>query len=119
VDFDGTICDHEFPGIGAPKPFVKEALTVFRAMGFRVLIWTCRTCHWHYDTFGGDPSQPTLERTHVREMIAYLAKHGIPYDEIDDGSRGKPLAEYYIDDKGLRFENNWAALVTRITGIQV
>lgn len=101
VDFDGTLCDHEYPGIG------KEALRLFRRLGYKIMIWTCRTCHWHYDVFGGDPSQPTLERLHVKEMIAWLDANGIEYDEVDDGSRGKPLADFYIDDKGVRFENNW------------
>lgn len=114
VDFDGTLCDHEFPGIGAPKPFAKEALTAFRAMGFHVMIWTCRTSHFHYDVFGGDPDQSTLERVKVKEMIAYLDKHGIPYDEIDDGSRGKPLAQLYIDDRGLRFSDNWTQIMNYV-----
>lgn len=107
VDFDGTCCDHEFPGIGKPKANLKAALTLFRTLGYKILIYTCRTCHWHYDVFGGDPKQPTLEREKVKEMIAWLGEHQIPYDEVDDGSRGKPLAAVYIDDKGMRFEDNW------------
>jgi hypothetical protein len=110
VDFDGTLCEHSFPEIGALRPGAREALTMFRDIGYKVLIYTCRTSHWHYDIFGGDPEQPTLERERVQEMIVWLAKHEIPYDEIDDGSRGKPLADYYIDDKGIRFNNNWGRI---------
>jgi hypothetical protein len=40
-------------------------------------------------------------------MKDWLDEHGIPYDEIDDGTRGKVHAEFYIDDKGVRFANNW------------
>jgi hypothetical protein len=76
------------------------------------LIYSCRTCHWHYDVFGGDPNQNTLERSKVTAMAAFLDDNGIEYDEIDDGSKGKPLAEFYIDDKGLRFEDNWGAIQT-------
>lgn len=115
VDFDKTICDSDFPAAGPVKPFAKEALTIFRAMGFRILIWSCRTCHWHYDQFGGDPAQPTLERKQVQLMIECLDTNGIPYDEIDDGSRGKPLAALYIDDKGMRFADNWRELATYVT----
>lgn len=107
VDFDGTLCDFAFPGIGAPKKGAKEALAGFRRAGYYVMISSCRTSHFHYDIFGGDPAQPTLERDKVKEMIAYLDANGIEYDEIDDGSRGKPMGALYIDDKGMRFDDNW------------
>jgi hypothetical protein len=106
-DFDGTLCDHAFPDIGRVKPGAKEALTMFRKLGYKIMIWTCRTSHWHYDVFGGDPTIPTLERDRVKEMITWLKLHDIPFDYIDDGSKGKPLASVYIDDKGMRFQNNW------------
>lgn len=112
VDFDGTLCDHEFPGIGKMKDGARAALTLFREWGYRVVIWTCRTCHWNYDVFGGNPATPTADRPSVIEMTAWLKANGIPYDEIDDGSRGKPLADFYIDDKGIRFANNWGEIIT-------
>lgn len=106
VDFDGTIVDHEFPKIGALKRGVREALEVFRKAGFRILISSCRTCSWDEETFGRWDCTP-IDRPRVREMIEFLDKEGIPYDEIDNGMRGKPLADLYIDDKGLRFQDNW------------
>lgn len=114
VDFDGTLCDHEYPNIGKIKPGAKEALDLFRALGYTIMIWTCRTCHFNYDVFGGDPTQPTLERTRVLEMKDFLKLHDIPYDIIDDGSKGKPGADYYIDDKAIRFQNNWAEIAYSI-----
>jgi predicted mannosyl-3-phosphoglycerate phosphatase (HAD superfamily) len=106
VDFDGTIVDHEFPKIGALKPGARSALQAFRRMGFRIIVWSCRTCKWQEDTFGSWDC-PTLERPLVREMIEFLDKEGVPYDEIDDGEKGKPLADLYLDDKALRVEDNW------------
>lgn len=117
VDFDGTLCDHEFPGIGAIKPYAREAMVTLKQWGYHIIIWTCRTCHFHYDVFGGDPAQPTLERPAVKQMIAWLDKNGIPYDEVDDGSRGKPLADYYLDDKAIRYENNWPEILAKIGGL--
>lgn len=87
---------------------------MFRGLGYRIIIHSCRTCHWHYDIFGGDPKQPTLLRPTVIAMISWLNKWNIPYDEIDDGTRGKPLANYYIDDKAIRFEDNWPEIQHRI-----
>ena len=111
VDFDGTLCEHKFPGIGAPKVGAKEALKRFRELGFYIIIWTCRTCHFNYETFGGDPTTHTFERQSVKDMIAWLATNGIEYDEIDDGSRGKPLADIYFDDKAVRVDNNWKEIL--------
>lgn len=107
IDFDGTLCEFQYPGIGPPKRYAREALEVFRNLGYRILIYSCRTSHRYYEIFGGDPSQPTMERERVKEMVSWLNEHKIPFDEIDDGSKGKPMADYYIDDKGIRFENNW------------
>lgn len=111
VDFDDTICDSLFPDCGEPKKGVKEALQKFRELGFLILIHTCRTCHWHYNIFGGSRDIPTMERPAVVNMKEWLYKHQIPFDDIDDGSKGKPLADYYCDDKAIRFENNWDEIV--------
>ena len=94
VDFDGTLCDMVFPEIGAIKKDAREALTLFKTLGFKIIIWSCRTCHWDYDIYGGDRNQPTLERDRVKAMAEWLDANGIPYDEIDDGSKGKPGADY-------------------------
>jgi hydroxymethylpyrimidine pyrophosphatase-like HAD family hydrolase len=107
VDFDETIADTTFPTIHGIKEGAKEALTLFRNLGFKIVVWSCRTCHWDYDVYGGDRSTHPLDRDRVKDMIAFLDANGVPYDEIDDGSKGKPGADYYIDDKGIRFENNW------------
>lgn len=120
IDFDGTLCEFAFPQIGPIKHGAKEAVDIFRALGFKIIIWSCRTCHWDYDVYGGDdPSEPTLERERVKDMIAWLDKHGIAYDEIDDGSKGKPGADYYIDDKGLRFTDNWNDIASFILRIEM
>lgn len=110
VDFDGTLCEFAYPGIGAPKEGAKQALEIARAIGYRIVIWTCRTCHYNYDIFGGDPAQHTLDRDKVKEMTDWLKVNDIPYDEIDDGSRGKLHADFYIDDKAIAFQNNWSAI---------
>lgn len=107
IDFDGTIADTDFPTIKGIKPGAREALALFRTLGFQVVVWSCRTCHWDYEVYGGTRDQPTLERDRVKDMIACLDAHGIEYDEVDDGSKGKPGADLYIDDKGLRFMDDW------------
>lgn len=113
VDFDATLCDSKYPHCGEPKEGGKEALELFRSLGYLILIYSCRTCHWHYDLYGGK-GIPVMERPHVVAMREWLIEQGIPFDEIDDGSKGKPWADYYIDDKGVRFMNNWEEIAAFI-----
>jgi hypothetical protein len=47
-------------------------------------------------------------------MIAWLQGHGVPYDVVDDGTKGKVSALYYLDDKGIRFEDNWPEVIAKI-----
>jgi len=113
VDFDGTVVDHEYPGIGALKPGVREALESFRHLGYKIIISSCRTCMWYPEVFNiyGDHLPVARDRRVVKEMVAFLDANQIPYDEIDDGTKGKPVADFYIDDKAIRFEDNWPEIV--------
>lgn len=117
VDFDGTIVDHEFPKIGAKKYWVREALAMLRRLGFHVLIYSCRTCKWFPDALPEqETTGSTLERVYAKEMKDFLDAEGLEYDSIDDGALGKPPADFYIDDKGVRFEDNWPQIVKMIAG---
>ena len=42
VDFDGTLCENEWPGIGATKWETVQALIAARAAGARLVLWTNR-----------------------------------------------------------------------------
>lgn len=110
IDFDGTICDFAYPSIGAIKPGVKEALSLFRWLGYHIVISSCRTCKHHPDVFS---CQGKYGKEHI-EMVDWLDANEVPYDEIDDGTKGKPVADFYIDDKGVRFDNNWSEIATFI-----
>jgi hypothetical protein len=113
VDFDGTICDFAFPNCGPLKPGVKEALEQFRSQGFYIIISSCRTCGWNEEVFGnGDV--PVRGRPAVKSMVAYLDEHALPYDEIDFGEKGKVLADYMIDDRGISFRENWSQIANFI-----
>jgi hypothetical protein len=113
VDFDGTICEFAYPDIGPPKPGVREALTRLRELGYEVIIYSCRTANWHPDIFlkPGEQNCRAEHREVVHAMRDFLDEHNIPYDAIDYGNKGKPTADFYIDDKGVRYDNNWPEVV--------
>lgn len=93
VDFDGTICENEFPKIGKPKEetidYIKQ---IKKDPENRVIIWTCR------------------DGESLKEMKTWLDGYNIPYDyinenpEFDTGSP-KIYADYYIDDKAVNVKN--------------
>ncbi len=123
VDFDGTVCGFAYPDIGPLKPGVREALTKFRELGYHIVVYSCRTCGWFPEVFNdssdldeGTPIHPSLWRR-VVAMREFLDANSIPYDEIDDGKRGKPPAAFYIDDKGVRFDNNWPEIQKFVEGV--
>jgi hydroxymethylpyrimidine pyrophosphatase-like HAD family hydrolase len=43
VDFDGTIVDHRFPGIGPPVPNALEWLKKWQQAGARLILFTMRS----------------------------------------------------------------------------
>jgi hypothetical protein len=99
VDFDGTLSQWSYPRYGGPTDGAREAMQELQRRGFRIIIWTARMDRSIY---------PLAERirTH-RELMKWLKKYGIPYDEIDMGVSGKRLAAFWIDDKVIHFCGDW------------
>ena len=96
VDFDDTISTyHTFPEYGTPKKGVKEALSRL-IKKYEIIIYTCRM----------NLKNPN-RGLHHNGIEIFLAKHQIPYDKIDLGLQGKIIADFYIDDRAIAFENNW------------
>lgn len=104
-DFDGTICEFAYPQMGKPKEGVREALRAIKDMGYEIHILSCRT--------DSDLHKYPIDRQEqVRLMKEYLEAHEIPYDEVLD--QDKPIAAWYIDDRGIGFRNNWEEVVEEI-----
>ena len=93
IDFDGTIADEAFPGIGRIKPGAKEFINKLYEEGNNILINTCRS-----GSFEGDVEN-------------FLRRHGVKYHYINSnlpksieyfGQDCRKLsADIYIDDKCL------------------
>ena len=94
VDFDDTIIVKVF-GTLVPAADAIEALHMLRESGYRILIHSARSWNqW--------PDKDSREQ----EMVDLLNEWEIPFDEVYVGA-GKPPAMAYVDDRGLRFSNNW------------
>ncbi len=104
VDFDGTLVEHRYPAIGPLKPGAKEALVALHKAGHKIAIWTCRA---------GEEE---------RAVRVFMIENGIPFDTVNAAVPGADLgtrkiyADVYIDDKGLRFDDNWEELRRLLIG---
>ena len=69
--------------MGLPMPGTKEALELLKSAGYTIMIHSC--------------NRPQV----IKDFMSY---YQLLYDSIWEG-QGKPVADAYLDDKGLRFEN--------------
>lgn len=93
VDFDGTLCESAWPGIGAPCHDMINWIKQLRKMGHKVILWTCR------------------DGMHLVDAIVWCADQGLFFDAVNDnleshvkkyGSNSRKIfANYYIDDRSL------------------
>lgn len=110
LDFDGTIYGGTFtapdevegPPVAGAIEWVRSEL----ARGHRIIIHTCRLT----PTYPGCPFPDDGHRDQLtvqRAICAWFAQHGLTYEEamrlVFWTHRGKPWANEYLDDKGLRF----------------
>jgi len=116
VDFDGTLCEFNYPKLGSPRPGAIEFLRWLVARGLKPVIWSSRmspdNCR-HAD-------DPDAERHYQAWAIKrWLARYGFPDMEVDDGLAGKRLALAYVDDRGVAADSDteWQVVKRRIAFI--
>lgn len=109
VDFDGTLCENNFPDIGAPKPAVIEYIKWQQAQGAHIILYTCR--------------ENGTKRALLDEAVQFCTDNGIELyaiNENPDNTFGsdygvdiagrKVYADIYIDDKAFSVKDVEAAM---------
>lgn len=108
VDFDGTLCEFAFPGIGKQNNHQKELmekLIQMRKNGHKLILWTNR---------GDNENYPVLT-----EAINWCKEKGLEFDAINRNLPGqkklsgwspKIMADLYIDDKAINI-NDWKTVL--------
>lgn len=91
VDFDGTLCQSNWPGLGPANETLFEHLKKIKNAGARLILWTCR------------------EGNQLEQAVEWCNQHGLIFDAINDnlpelielfGSNSRKICcDYYIDDK--------------------
>lgn len=102
IDFDGTLCDHRFPEIGAEVPGAIEWCKRFQELGARLILFTMRS------DMRADASSPEghrADRDFLGEAISWCADRGLRFwahNENPEQSKWtqspKVYAQLYIDD---------------------
>lgn len=90
-DFDGTLCENEYPLIGRPKENVINKLKEQKTNGAKLILWTCR------------------EDDLLEKAVEWCEKLGIVFDAINDNlgetkewmkyNSRKVFANEYWDDR--------------------
>ena len=97
-DLDGTICSIKKDGENyidlLPIPGAVETLKKLKQDGHYIIILTARNMVTHNCNIG------KIIAYQSPIVIEWLKKHQIPFDELHFG---KPVADFYVDDKGLNF----------------
>ena len=99
-DLDGTICytkkDGEKYKDVMPLPGAIETIKTLKNQCHYIIILTARNMATYNNNLG------KVIANQSKIVIDWLDKYGVPYDELHFG---KPVADYYVDDKAVRLEN--------------
>jgi len=98
IDLDGTLYKQDKwnrKTLGNLLPGAMEQLELFKAAGWDIVIHTARL---------------PCDFPDVKDI---LKKDKVPYDKLWEGV-GKPLADVYLDDRGVTFKGNWEGMFDKI-----
>jgi hypothetical protein len=108
VDFDGVVHTfdkgwHDGTCYGDPIDGSLDALKSL-SQKFNVIIFSAKV----------RPDRPLVAGKTGTELVdEWLIKHNVR-KYVTDITHEKPRAEYYIDDKAIRFTNNWPSILTQV-----
>lgn len=93
VDFDGTLCENKWPGIGGPRVDVIRHVLAEQKHGAKLILWTCRVGEL------------------LEDAVAWCKKFGLEFDAVNEnlpelvGQFGndtrKVFATEYLDDRAV------------------
>lgn len=99
VDFDGTIVEDRYPGIGKPQLFAFETMKALQKEQHQLILWTVR------------------EGQSLQEAVDFCRKHGIefyavnknfPEEILEPEQSRKLIVDYFIDDRNIGGFLGWS-----------
>lgn len=101
VDFDGTIVENNFPGIGREMLFAFETMKELQKQGDQLILWTFRS---------GEQLEEAVEFCRSRGIEFYAVNKNYPEEEYDSTISRKVDADVYIDDKNFGGFPGWSKI---------
>lgn len=106
IDFDGTIVDDDFPGIGKPRIFAFETLKKLQEDGHRLILWTYRS---------GLKLEDAVQFCKDNGVEFYAVNKSFPEEQFDYTKSRKINADIFIDDRNLGGILGWGEIYQNIT----
>lgn len=107
VDFDGTIAEDRYPGIGKPMPFAFETLKMLQGDGHRLVLWTYRT---------GKKLNEAVEFCREHGIEFYAVNKGFPEEDMQHPDTGRKIhADLFIDDRNFGGFPGWGVIYQKLS----
>lgn len=108
IDFDGTIVEDAYPGIGKPKPFAFETLKMLQKDGHRLILWTYRY---------GRKLQEAVEFCRENGVEFYAVNRSYPEEAFNEKEASRKIhADLFVDDRNLQGFPGWGEVYQMIGG---
>lgn len=105
VDFDGTIVEDKYPGIGKPRTFAFETLKRMQQDGHRLVLWTYRS---------GQRLQEAVDFCKENGIEFYAVNCSYPEEVMDDTISRKIHADLFIDDRNFGGFPGWGEIYQKL-----
>lgn len=91
VDFDGTLCEDAYPGMGTPNLYLIQVLKELKSQGKQLILWTCRC---------GKELEAAVNWCEQFELRFDAINQNVPENIEKYGTdTRKVYADLYLDDK--------------------
>jgi len=106
VDFDGTIVDDGYPGIGQERLFAFETLKRLQADGHRLILWTYRH---------GKKLDEAVAFCQDNGITFYAVNQSFPEEDFKNEVSRKIHADLFIDDRNIGGILGWGEIYQMLT----
>lgn len=107
VDFDGTIVEDAYPGIGDPMLFAFETLKKLQEEGHRLILWTYRH---------GKRLDEAVEFCRNKGIEFYAINKSFPEENFEGEASRKIHADVFIDDRNIGGFDGWGIVYQQLSG---
>jgi len=107
VDFDGTIVEDKYPGIGRPIIFAFDTMKQLQRDGHRLILWTYRK---------GKALEEAVDFCKKNGVEFYSVNKSFPEEQFDGSYSRKIHADVFIDDRNFGGMPDWGEIYHTLVG---